>query len=619
MSSENGCRRNRRRTSPPVFVSALLIVAVFLVNLSAVFAMPSYAQSAPMSSTSSGPQREIVAVLDSKGSIHAAWIDRDDPSAQGNTSLWYSTYDPEAPRSSTVRLIDRSTLIDSLDMTIDDADGTHIVWVRPTPDPGMSGDANMGVQARGVYYRRMLADGRMLFSPGPLLEPRADSVCVSVASGYGDEMYIAWIETRRVNSAYTESNTYYGSLRARGSTFDVTRTLVTTTTGGSSMLEAMISTDRSDLYLAWVDDLGEHRSRVMYTEVDLQQNVTATMSVEDLDGPVAKLAIAPTPDGDLVMGWMYYEPMLGERVLQLRKLSREGLAAPVALDVQPPQTADVESMTLDGQGNLHLVWIERSEEAQAKPRQVWVPRQQLVHTKLSSDGRSYEERREVPYGMVMGAFVLRDGEVYAVSQEMVLETARPLQTGSPVALVLALVLLSLVASGMGTEAGTYLVASWTDTASISTARLMKEGSAGLCANLLRRIGMRPGVTLSDLKRLSRRNTMDVAAHLRILESLGTIQSLREGTKQRFYRASPDVGSLPRVGELRESVIGLVEQVPGITEAQIARRLGVSQQLANYHLRLLAAAAILTRSRSAAKVGYVVNERVLARRRVRAAS
>ena len=121
------------------------------------------------------------------------------------------------------------------------------------------------------------------------------------------------------------------------------------------------------------------------------------------------------------------------------------------------------------------------------------------------------------------------------------------------------------------------------------------------------------MTLSDLKRLSCRNTRDVAVHLRILERLGVIQSLREGTKQRFYCASPEADSLSRVGELRESIIRLVEQVPGITEAQIARRLRVSQQLANYHLRLLAGSRILTRNHTPSGVRYVVNERVLASR------
>ena len=122
------------------------------------------------------------------------------------------------------------------------------------------------------------------------------------------------------------------------------------------------------------------------------------------------------------------------------------------------------------------------------------------------------------------------------------------------------------------------------------------------------------MTLSDLKRLSRRNTRDVAVHLRILEGLGVMQSLREGTKQRFYCASPEADSLSHVGELCESIIRLVEQVPGITETQIARRLDVSQQLANYHLRRLTGSRILTRNYTPSNVKYVVNERALANRK-----
>lgn len=122
------------------------------------------------------------------------------------------------------------------------------------------------------------------------------------------------------------------------------------------------------------------------------------------------------------------------------------------------------------------------------------------------------------------------------------------------------------------------------------------------------------MTLSDLKRLSIRSTIDVAMHLRILERLGVIQSLREGTKQRFYCVRSEAESLSRVGESHESIVRLVEQVPGITEAQIARRLNTSQQLANYHLRRLAGASILTRNDSPPNVRYVVNERVVASRK-----
>ena len=59
--------------------------------------------------------------------------------------------------------------------------------------------------------------------------------------------------------------------------------------------------------------------------------------------------------------------------------------------------------------------------------------------------------------------------------------------------------------------------------------------------------------------------------------------------------------------MRESLLCLVESQPGITEAEIARNLGLKQQLANYHLRLLSRAKILFAVRKEGKVSYFVNE------------
>ena len=69
--------RNLGRRHLLLLVGLLLIPAVFLVNLSAAVAVPSYAQPTSMSVILSGAQREVVALLDSNGNIHAAWIDRE--------------------------------------------------------------------------------------------------------------------------------------------------------------------------------------------------------------------------------------------------------------------------------------------------------------------------------------------------------------------------------------------------------------------------------------------------------------------------------------------------------------------------------------------------------------
>jgi len=70
-----------------------------------------------------------------------------------------------------------------------------------------------------------------------------------------------------------------------------------------------------------------------------------------------------------------------------------------------------------------------------------------------------------------------------------------------------------------------------------------------------------------------------------------IHSLRQGTKRRFYCLDSTGLEKPRANEARSSIIHLVEEEPGITETSIAGRLGMSQQLTDYHLRLLTKAMV----------------------------
>jgi len=97
-----------------------------------------------------------------------------------------------------------------------------------------------------------------------------------------------------------------------------------------------------------------------------------------------------------------------------------------------------------------------------------------------------------------------------------------------------------------------------------------------------------------------------------------IQSFREGTKRRFYSVTQVDEMKSRADELRQSILRLVERNPGITEAHIAKRLVLSQQLANYHLKVLSEARLLLLVRAQGKVGYFLNERALARARPREA-
>lgn len=203
-----------------------------------------------------------------------------------------------------------------------------------------------------------------------------------------------------------------------------------------------------------------------------------------------------------------------------------------------------------------------------------------------------EEKVQVVTSPTLSAFVLENGDVYMVSPEGLMHVTNPISAGNPLILLFALIAMSSAIGGINTEAGTYHIARLKAGVPWLRKRSAVNPSVNLDAKLVRKIRGTPGIRLSDLKSAAPRNLSDLALHLQMLERSGTICSLTEGTKRRFYYVASSDERRPRVEEMRESLLCLVESQPGITEAEIARNLGLKQQLANYDLRLLSRAMVL---------------------------
>lgn len=162
-------------------------------------------------------------------------------------------------------------------------------------------------------------------------------------------------------------------------------------------------------------------------------------------------------------------------------------------------------------------------------------------------------------------------------------------------------------AGLDTEVGTYLVIRCKGTVARSRRNSAGGQSSSVDVKLTKKIARRPGLTLSDLKSAARSTVFDVATRLSDLEASGILRSVREGTRQRFYCFAPYYWVKSRSVERRDSILRLVQDEPGINEAAIARRLVLSQQLANYHLRLLTEARVLSGIRTQGRVSYYINE------------
>jgi predicted transcriptional regulator len=96
-------------------------------------------------------------------------------------------------------------------------------------------------------------------------------------------------------------------------------------------------------------------------------------------------------------------------------------------------------------------------------------------------------------------------------------------------------------------------------------------------------------------------------HLRALEFQGYIKSQRDGTYKRFY---PTDMKIPRtkgiqLSDLQIGIVDAIRQSPGISQKDIAKREGISQQSVSYNLSLLERMGILDSSREGARKKYYI--------------
>ena len=305
-----------------------------------------------------------------------------------------------------------------------------------------------------------------------------------------------------------------------------------------------------------------------------------------------------------MLGWAYQESTGDNQATRVSQytVGQNGISRIVEI---PQEDAEVpESIAVDSQGNLHVVWAYPIEDVKAGPRPFALQQQSFRHAEYSNNGQLKQGTREISYMPAFAAFVIGNGQLYVVSEQGMLQATDPVHTSNPTGLLFSLVILASLVGGMSTEPAVYLMASWWTDLSLRTI------STDASEKLLRRIRKRPGIALGELKSATEPSEFSVATQLRALERTGMIRSSRDGRRQRFYCVVTCDRDESRAEELRRLILSLVDGHPGVTEAQIAKFLGVSQQLTNYHLRRLVDANLLLRFRCSDKIGYRVRDRAL---------
>jgi predicted transcriptional regulator len=98
----------------------------------------------------------------------------------------------------------------------------------------------------------------------------------------------------------------------------------------------------------------------------------------------------------------------------------------------------------------------------------------------------------------------------------------------------------------------------------------------------------PGDNYNSIKRALGLNNGALAYHLKVLEKARIIKSRQNGMYKRFYPARMNI---PRengtqISEIQRLVLTKVMESPGISQKEIAKLLGLSKGVINYHVRIL---------------------------------
>jgi WD40 repeat protein/DNA-binding CsgD family transcriptional regulator len=121
------------------------------------------------------------------------------------------------------------------------------------------------------------------------------------------------------------------------------------------------------------------------------------------------------------------------------------------------------------------------------------------------------------------------------------------------------------------------------------------------------IELNPGENYSSIKKTLGLANGTLVYHLKILKKEDLVKSVSDGRYKRFYPVEStkldqnlvyEHEGPQMLTELQRKIIKKVEEEPNISQVDVARSLGVSRQLVNYHMNKLAKAGVLKLKRKA---------------------
>ena len=550
---------------------ALLAFAVALLTMIPVTAGAQGYLGTSATASSSDLQTKVF--QDTDGNVHVLWLVPALNNSLSGPGIWYSKYSPNGTDDIPPTRITNSSGIQSADFAVDNHDNAIIVWADEITSTPTVSSALYLLHFNSTSPQTI----QVLVTHGSLI------LWPSLAPDDNGTIYMTWTE---YNPSTARALVEYGWVVS--STLAELKPIASYNQVNAFPPKARVVFDNSsrNLQVAWGETQAEGQlgSTVNYAKFGMNGTLLTKLQVARFEETLRDVSITPLSgqDGAFVI-WQTQTSNDSVYVSQISAIG--GLVYLKQLNYTTGRSRYIDIST-DLQDNLYVVWYEPSYSSQST--QSTIPSvSNVTYLRMNFDGVILPTVSGVVSSPIIAVTVLNDGTLYGVSPNGLVKVVTPSHQNNPFMWVAAIALASSigVAGSIWVEEGRY---KWLSLCSAVTTHLIRKRRA-THEGVVRLLARKPGLNARDINRFGDKDRVGMRT-LVYMEKTGSISSFRDGLSRRFYAKRTEGGS---IDTMRTRIMLWVLDHPGIWEAQLAKDLGLSQQIIHYHLKKLKESKLIT--------------------------
>jgi DNA-binding transcriptional ArsR family regulator len=553
------------------------LVALLAFTITLLVATPQAAASfSPRGGSVTPPPNDLQTKVmqDAEGNVHVLWLVPSRNQSASGPGIWYSKYSPNGTDTIPTTQVSNSTTVQSADLAVDEEGNAIIVWADDIASaPAYSALFLLHFNSTQAQTTKVLTtQGSLILWP-------------SLAIGNNASVYMTWTE---YNPSSSHAVVEYGEFATTG--LIGRQQIASYERADEFPPQARVVFDNSSqhLQLAWGESQrdGQSSSTVNYAKLGTNGTVLTQLELAKFGATLRDVTITAMTghDGAFVL----WQTSGSNYSLYVSQISPSGQLIYVKeLNYTSGQSRYL-AVSTDREDNLYVVWYQPS--IVTSQNAATTVSTNVTYLRMNVTGSVIQTGAGVFKNPIIGVAVLSDGVVYGVSPEGFVSVVTPIQPRTGIVTAAALALMSCVS--VASFAGSVLVEEgryrWGALYS-KIARTSTRRASSANREVLRQLARKPGLKLREIRRLTEDHPVGLISLLG-MERSGFIASFRDGFSRRFYVKGSETRM---VDALRTRILLWVLDHPGIWEAQVAKDLGLSQQIAHYHLKKLRETKLIT--------------------------